>query len=143
MGINQRSSSNLLKQAAIWRSKFGDQFELQATNTTLTARGIVRPDPMFRPYDVMFQFDYGHPNVTIMSPDLKIPPDQLADTHMYRSQEPCLFRPHAGDWRPESMRFTVLVTWMQEWIIFHEIWRATGEWLGGGEHPPQQLEGHE
>ena len=104
----------------------------------MIARGIVRPDPMYRAYDVEIRFEHGYPRVRIINPDLEVAPEQLADTHMDRAQEPCLFRPSTRDWRPESMRFTTIITWLQQWIIFHEIWKATDEWEGGGEHPASQ-----
>ncbi|MDY0295864.1 MAG: hypothetical protein RB296_00975 [Acidobacteriota bacterium] len=27
-----------------------------------------------------------------------------------------------------------IVPWASEWLIFYELWLATGEWLGGGIH---------
>jgi len=138
--LNGRSGLNVTKQAAIWRGKFGNQFDVSVRGATMIARGIVRPDPMCRAYEVEFRFDSGYPNVRIISPNLEVAPADLAYTHMYREQEPCLFRPHTRDWQPEAMRFTILVTWLQEWIIFHEFWKAIGEWTGGGEHPVSEEE---
>ena len=28
-----------------------------------------------------------------------------------------------------------IVPWACEWLLHYEIWLATGEWHGGGEHP--------
>lgn len=28
-----------------------------------------------------------------------------------------------------------IIPWTVEWLYFYELWLATGEWLGGGEHP--------
>jgi hypothetical protein len=28
------------------------------------------------------------------------------------------------------------VPWSVEWLIYYEIWKATGDWHGGGELPP-------
>lgn len=28
-----------------------------------------------------------------------------------------------------------IVPWTVEWLYFYELWLATGEWYGGGEHP--------
>ena len=27
-----------------------------------------------------------------------------------------------------------IIPWTIEWLYFYELWLATGEWLGGGEH---------
>lgn len=28
-----------------------------------------------------------------------------------------------------------IVPWTAEWLLNYELWLATGEWVGGGEHP--------
>ena len=28
-----------------------------------------------------------------------------------------------------------IVPWTVEWLYFYELWLATGEWYGGGDHP--------
>jgi hypothetical protein len=28
-----------------------------------------------------------------------------------------------------------IIPWTVEWLYFYELWLATGEWCGGGEHP--------
>ncbi len=30
---------------------------------------------------------------------------------------------------------TTVIPWLLEWLVYYEAWQATGEWLGGGEHP--------
>ena len=27
---------------------------------------------------------------------------------------------------------TSIVSWLAVWLVYYEIWRTTGEWLGGG-----------
>lgn len=28
-----------------------------------------------------------------------------------------------------------VLLWASLWLFFYEVWLATGDWLGGGEHP--------
>ena len=28
-----------------------------------------------------------------------------------------------------------ILPWTSLWLYFYELWHATGQWLGGGEHP--------
>lgn len=28
-----------------------------------------------------------------------------------------------------------IIPWTIEWLYYYELWLATGEWLGGGDHP--------
>lgn len=44
----------------------------------------------------------------------------------------CLFRPKHKEWSPEHYLSETIVPWTWEWLYFYEIWRITGNWLGGG-----------
>ena len=34
-----------------------------------------------------------------------------------------------------NVHFETIVPWASLWLYYYEVWHATGEWLGGGEHP--------
>ena len=38
------------------------------------------------------------------------------------------------DWNGRQLIADTYVPWAMEWLVFFELWLATGEWLGGGEH---------
>ena len=40
------------------------------------------------------------------------------------------------DWKSDQLYADTYVPWAMEWIAHFEIWCATGEWNGGGIHPP-------
>ena len=33
-----------------------------------------------------------------------------------------------------------IIPWTVEWLYYYELWQATGEWLGGGEHPENEID---
>ena len=45
----------------------------------------------------------------------------------------CLHFP--GEWDPRMLISETIIPWASEWLYFHELWLATGEWHGGGHNP--------
>ena len=45
----------------------------------------------------------------------------------------CLYR--YSEFNVYKLLADTIIPWTVEWLYFYELWLATGEWLGGGEHP--------
>lgn len=45
----------------------------------------------------------------------------------------CLYR--YNEFNVFKVIANTVVPWTVEWLYFYELWLATGEWFGGGEHP--------
>lgn len=45
----------------------------------------------------------------------------------------CLYR--YSEFNVYKLLANTIIPWTIEWLYFYELWLATGEWLGGGEHP--------
>ena len=45
----------------------------------------------------------------------------------------CLYRHR--EFTKDKFLANTIIPWTVEWLYFYEIWLATGEWCGGGEHP--------
>lgn len=54
--------------------------------------------------------------------------------HVFHGAELCLFRLAYNDWNSNIQLSVSIIPWISEWLFFYEIWLATGEWEGGGEH---------
>ncbi len=54
--------------------------------------------------------------------------------HTCAENEPCLFYQPYREWWPEMPIALTIVPRLLEWLLYHEAWLATGEWLGGGVH---------
>lgn len=52
----------------------------------------------------------------------------------------CLFDPRDDEWQPTMLLAETIVPWTCEWLVFYEIWSATGKWLGGGRHQTHNAE---
>lgn len=45
----------------------------------------------------------------------------------------CLYR--YSEFNSSKLLANTIIPWTVEWLYYYELWLATGEWLGGGEHP--------
>lgn len=45
----------------------------------------------------------------------------------------CLYR--YREFTKDKFLANTIIPWTVEWLYFYEIWLATREWCGGGEHP--------
>ena len=45
----------------------------------------------------------------------------------------CLYR--YSEFSSSKLLVNTIIPWTIEWLYYYELWLATEEWLGGGEHP--------
>jgi hypothetical protein len=97
------------------------------------AQGQLQPSPVAAVYDVIVEYRVGK------WPKAFVPGDQLQPLelggkipHTYSPTEPCLFYPSAESWRSDMRLADTIVPWLSLWLEYYEMWRATGEWYGGG-----------
>ena len=110
-------------------------FDYRFEKGTLIGVGDIIPSASSRRY--RFQIRYGvtkSPSVTILDPPLKTREDQTKIPHTYGPNEPCLFRPWV-DWSSDKLLAYTVFPWLGMWLVYYELWLATGTWFGGGEHP--------
>lgn len=102
----------------------------------LTSVGDLMPSEMSATYTVQITMQGGNrPEVRVLSPKLKARGEDELIPHMYGQERLCLYLPGAGQWSAEKPIAVTIVPWTSLWLYFYEVWRATGEWLGGGVEP--------
>lgn len=114
-------------------------YDCRLKRNTLVIRGPARPTPICHEYRVRVQYPLGRavrvdvedPHLRPREPGGKIP-------HVYGGDQPCLYLPKLREWRPSMAIADTIVPWLFLWLFHYEIWHATGEWLGGGVHPPSR-----
>lgn len=98
----------------------------------LICTGILQPTELSKAYKVKISYKVGkQPIIKIVSPEIvgeKIP-------HMYNNQGLCLYKPDYKEWTKYDSIADKIIPWISLWLFNYEIWRITGEWVGGGEHP--------
>lgn len=120
-------------------------FHCKRAGPFATWRGDVQPTswcPIYRVQIVYSPSCRGRPGtvrVTIVDPQLPVSDDQLGRVHLYRDRSLCLYNPNRREWNAGMSVAATIVPWTSEWVYFFEVWRYTGEWLGGGEHGDAHL----
>lgn len=95
-------------------------------------QGKLQPTPTSDTYLIEIEYaGAGRPAVRVLSPELDVPDDALP--HTFRDGDLCLHLP--GEWNAGQLIAHSIVPWASEWLLHYELWRATGEWLGGGHEP--------
>jgi hypothetical protein len=98
--------------------------------------GALAPTEYSATYEVLIDHQIGKcPLVYVARPRLRLV-DGQALPHVYPLNTLCLFLGNR-EWHESIPIADTLVPWASEWLLFYELWLATGgEWLGEGEHPP-------
>lgn len=82
------------------------------------------------------------PEMIVLQPDLKSLASGKSLPHIYpyrgSGTRLCLWRPGKREWNPTMKLSETYVPWTLEWLWYFEDWLRSGEWTGGGEHPPEE-----
>lgn len=130
--MNRIRTIGIREQSAWLRSRYPG-FQCQIDGGLLICRGQLQPGPVSATYDVVIHYRVG------TWPKVFVPGDQLQPLepegkvpHTYGPGRPCLFYPSRESWRSDMKLADRIVPWLSLWLSFYEMWRATGEWYGGG-----------
>jgi len=121
------------QQAHGLRSMYPDS-ECKLHRGQLDWTGLVLPTPLSETYVVSVSYRLAFsPKTYVREPKLTLYPGKPLP-HVYDSgqQRLCLYYP--GGWNASMSIAHTIVPWASEWLLFYELWLATGEWLGGGIH---------
>ncbi|MBU8880105.1 hypothetical protein BGM26_14070 [Bacillus sp. FJAT-29790] len=112
------------------------EFNVEWKKNTVIWTGNLQPTPLSKSYtvEISYSLDMQQPEVIVLSPKLTTRGDEKIP-HVYPGNKLCLFRPKKKEWTREMLIAETIVPWTSLWLYYYETWHATGEWLGGGEHP--------
>lgn len=98
--------------------------------------GTLTPTEYTATYELLIDHQIGKPPlVYVARPRLRLV-DGQGLPHVYPLNTLCLFLGNR-EWHESIPIADTLVPWASEWLLFYELWLATGgQWLGEGEHPP-------
>lgn len=110
-------------------------FDCAWTRNRVTWTGTLQPSAMSAVYAIRIEYALESiPRVFVVSPKLERH-DGERIPHMHDEERLCLYLPRTGEWTARHLIAETIVPWASLWLLYYETWRATGEWLGGGEHP--------
>ena len=133
--FRRRRSLNLGQQVMAMKWMY-PQFSEQWHRNRVSWTGTIQPTALSSQYTVRitYQLDQ-HPVVDIVSPKLRPREDDESISHTYPGDRPCLYHPRLREWHSGLPIAETIIPWLSLWLYFYEVWHATGEWLGKGEHP--------
>ena len=101
--------------------------------------GKIKPTALSKEYTVVLLYIVGEsPKVWVIGnaleklDDVNFPHKFDIDSKKNMVQI-CLYR--YAEFNSTVLLADTIIPWTVEWLYFYELWLATGEWFGGGEHP--------
>lgn len=108
------------------------QAEVRLVAGELRCLVALQPTPLSATYEVEIRYRPGHrPHISVLA-GLEVTPGKKLP-HVFPGEELCLCYP--GQWDGTDLLAHTTVPWTSEWLLYYELWKATGEWLGGGHEP--------
>lgn len=133
MAKHRRGGRSVAQQGFALRARFPAS-EIALRRDRLCWTGALQPTPLSRTYQVRVGYALGQmPLVRVVSPLISRPGEQLP--HTWQDGSLCLHE--SSEWSSRMAIADTIVPWAAEWLLFYEIWLATGSWEGGGEWPPR------
>lgn len=102
-------------------------FHCELRRNRLVCLGSIRPSEDCDTYRV--QIDYvkgGVPQVRIRDPII----EPNIQYHTYPDGQLCLFDHRMSPWEWRCKVHETIIPWIAEWLVFYELWKVTGKWLG-------------
>lgn len=133
-----RSRSAISKNHGEWRRRFISEksrienhfpcFRCQLQDAQLVCYGTITPSDGCDTYKLKIEYrEGGVPKVFITEPQIK--PD--SKYHMFmKDGDLCLYDHRESDWTFSMLIHETIIPWTAEWLVFYEIWKLKGKWLG-------------
>lgn len=110
-----------------WIEKIYPFLQCNLHRDRLTCHGSIIPSEGCDPYELKISYKRGSvPAVFITNPAI----EPKTEYHMYKEGNLCLYDWREMPWRASMKMHQTIIPWTAEWLVFYELWRLTGEWLG-------------
>lgn len=136
--VQKNKALTIAIQAGLLKSIYSGSRVATSHDHTLSWHFRVTPSPLSDIYDVRLDYTVGkRPQVYVLTP-LKLAKGKTKLPHVYDTvkQRLCLYYPDGQEWNSSMPLAKTVVPWVYEWLYHYEFWLSSGDWLGGGIHPP-------
>jgi len=107
--------------------KYFPCFRCRLSRRRLDRDGLITPSLHCDTYRIGISYKQdGIPKVRIKEPQIT-PSGKI---HMYRNGTLCLYEPAESPWTPGDNIHEKIIPWTAEWLVFYELYRIHGKWLG-------------
>lgn len=125
----------VVEQMVSIKRKFAN-FDVSLGVNSLCATGELQPTSRSNIYTVRINYHFKKsPEIYILKPQLVKNFKGDSIPHVYPNNRLCLFQPKYKEFKYVDFISDTIIPWTSLWLYYYEIWHATGDWLGGGEHP--------
>lgn len=113
-------------------------------NGILYWHGIVKPTSFSKCYQLKMEYRMGkYPRMWLINENLENQSLHLIPHHYSIDSENnmielCLFKPRLKEWAKHYPLSQTIIPWAIEWTYYYEVWKITGKWYGGGDHPTEK-----
>lgn len=125
-------------QAGLLKNMYPGSRVTTGYDRTLSWYFQIAPSPLSNTYEVRLDYVLGKkPQVYVLTP-LKLAKGKTKLPHVYdtEKQRLCLYYPDGQEWNSTMPLAKTIVPWIYDWLYHYEFWLGSGNWLGGGIHPP-------
>jgi len=129
----RRASLTAAQQIGRMASSY-TQFHVGWARNVISWTGELQPSAISEKYIVRIEYTLGRrPKVLVLKPRLLRRVIRQRIPHTFLDGSLCLHI--REDWNPAMFVADTIVPWTSLWLFYYEVWRAIGEWLGGGHEP--------
>ena len=117
----------LVAEAVRLREKY-PSFNTTVNGDRIGATGKLQPTDVSPFYKIKLKYRHGDdPTVWVVDPAI---PYESA-IHMYATDNSlCLFDWREQPWKESYHLHDTIIPWTAEWLLYYEIYKITGKWLG-------------
>lgn len=122
----QNDGKHLALQSILMRKHF-PCFKCSLRRGVLECVGTITPCEDCDTYKIRIRLPRGGvPRVRILDPEIK-PSRKI---HIYKEGDLCLYYYREQPWMDTDHLHEKIVPWTAEWLVYYELFRITGEWMG-------------
>jgi len=128
----------IANQAGLLKATYPGSKVVTSHDQILCWRFQITPSPLSNTYEVRLDYIRGKsPQACVLTP-LALANGKTKLPHVYNTekQQLCLYYPDGQEWNPSMPLAKTVVPWIYEWLYHYEFWLSSGDWYGGGVHPP-------
>lgn len=104
-----------------------DFLNCRITSNGLICEGVFSLPETSNDYEVRIIYSHPkYPEVFVINPKIEYKPE----LHMYRNSSLCLYYPKDNSFTSKSTLYDTIIPWTSEWLIFYELYKRWGKWLG-------------
>ena len=131
------SFQEIMGQIVLLKSTYAEvEYKVHKDHRTVSVYMKIQPTAESIKYTLRIEcrVERSYVNIFVVDPVIGKEFEGKSIPHMYNDGSLCLFYPEYREWKYTDAWAETLIPWASLWLYYFELWKFTGEWLGGGIH---------